>query len=191
MLVSKDIVIAFRIFLTLLFFLRLLCLLVFIEEHAVIFCKFRLDLLLVIVDLGHEAHIDKTVDLLFLVFGPNVPRSLFGLLFQKLCKLRLLWSGCHLLCRLFFSCFLGKLRRVLSISLLLQSLASEVILQELFFMSFEYLLFLGWLFTQLLNNLLNGSLLNLSALDVPIEILIGVPVRIRRALLRFLLFLEA
>lgn len=58
-------------------------------------------------------------------------------------------------------------------------------------MSFEYLLFFYGLFSQLLNNLLNDSLLDLFALDIPVKILIGVPVRIRRALLRFRLFLEA
>lgn len=58
-------------------------------------------------------------------------------------------------------------------------------------MSFEYLLFLDRLFTQLLNNFLNDSLFNLFALDVSIEILIGVPVRIRRALLWLRVFFEA
>lgn len=58
-------------------------------------------------------------------------------------------------------------------------------------MSFEDLLFLDRLFTQLLNNFLNNSLFNLFALYVSIEILIGVPVRIRRALLRLRVFFEA
>lgn len=66
--ISENIVIALGIFLTLLFFFRLLCLLVILEEHAIIFCQFGLDLLLIIVDLGHEAHIDKAIDLLLLVF---------------------------------------------------------------------------------------------------------------------------
>ena len=46
-------------------------------------------------------------------------------------------------------------------------------------MALEDLLLLDRLFTQLLNNLLNNSFLDFSALDVPIEIFIRVPVRIR------------
>ena len=191
MLISKNIVIALGIFLNLLFFFSLLRLLVIIEKHAVIFCQLRPYLCLVIVDLGHEAHIDKAVDLLLLVFRPNVLRPLLALLLQKFCELRLLWSRCHLLFNRFFIDFFGKLRRVLSIGLFLQSLASEVIFKKLFFMSFEYLLFFYGLISQLLNNLLNDSLLNLFALDIPIKIFIGVPIRIRRAVLWFWLFLEA
>lgn len=80
MLVPENIVIAFRIFLALFFFFGLLSLLVIIEKHSIIFCQFCLDLFLVVVDLGHEAHIDEAIDLLLLVFRPNVLRSLLGLL---------------------------------------------------------------------------------------------------------------
>lgn len=112
---------------------------VFIAEHVVIEGKLCLNLLLVVIYFCHVAHIDKAIDLLFLIFWPYV--SWFGvcifILFREW-NLRLgSWLSSFRWIRLVLGYFFIIFFLLSSsISLLLNSFCSYIVLQKLSFVPF-------------------------------------------------------
>lgn len=145
-----------------------------LTEHGVIISKFGFDLFFIVLDLRHETHIDEAVNLMLLILRPNVLRSTLFFIFPFCLHSPFLFHNFPLL--LSFFTFLGLI--FLTFLLLFDPLRPEIILKKLLLMSFKDLMLLDLMFWYFFNNLFDDCHIDSPALNVTIDIIIGVPIRV-------------